>query len=71
MKDNFDVILITLGMTLGFIIIIMNLAGMWPCNIIYVLDKPLFYNSSSLMHQTANNFIEDSRYWLINLFRCN
>jgi len=71
MKNNFDVILITLGMTVGFIVIIMNLTGMWPCNIIYISDKPLFNNNSSLMQQTSNHFIDDTRYWLIHLFRCN
>jgi hypothetical protein len=71
MKFFFDVILITICMAVGFVVIIMNLTGMWPCNILYTVDKYPFTNNSSLTQQDSNNFIDYTRYWLINLFRCN
>ncbi len=62
--NNWDVILITSGMIFGFIVIVMNITGIWPCNILNAI-------------QTSNNENGFLEYftgwagWLHQLFRCS
>jgi hypothetical protein len=69
MANNLDVIAIALGMTIGFVIILMNLTGIWPCDLIHAIDSsPLVNNVNSIA--SINNLISDTHYWLAYLFRC-
>lgn len=70
MSNNWDVIAIALGMTIGFAIILMNFTGIWPCNIIYALDKSNLLDGIGVNHHIGNS-IGEIHYWLTYLFRCN
>ena len=37
-KRRWDVIIVTIGMIIGFIIIMMKLTGNWPCDIAQIMD---------------------------------
>ncbi len=70
MANNWDVIAVALGMTIGFTIILMNFTGIWPCNIIHALDKSEVLNEFKSTNSISNS-VGDIRYWLSYLFQCN
>jgi hypothetical protein len=72
MFRNFDVILVTIGLIIGFMVIVMHLTGIWPCNIINKIDKTSLnnFNIFSINEATYQNFIGDMHYLLANLFLC-
>ena len=39
---NFDVILVAVGLIVGFMVIVIHLTGIWPCSIINKIDKFIF-----------------------------
>ena len=69
--NNLDVILIGLGMTIGFCVILMHLTGMWPCQIIEGTGQ--FINVDTLQNsdEPISKFTYDMHYWLKGLFRCS
>lgn len=76
MKSKFefkhmDVIVIALAMTIGFCVILMNLTGMWPCQLLEATGQ--YYQVDTLQNSTEpiNKIIYDTHYSLKGLFRCS
>ncbi len=74
MKNNIDVYLVTMGMVIGFMVIIMHLTAIWPCSAMSKIDK-LFLSSNPAMGtlkigNKSLNVISEMHYLLTNLFRC-
>jgi|SRR3954453_16514708 hypothetical protein len=71
---NFDVILVAVGLIVGYMVIVIHLTGIWPCSIINKIDKSslnnLNLNVLSLNEETYQKFIDDMHYLLTNLFLC-
>ena len=70
MVKNWDIAVVVLSMIIGFAIVLMNFTGMWPCNIIQMLNNSPFtgyVNSKELL----SNTIGDIHYWLTYPFQCN
>ncbi len=73
MKNRVDVFLVTLGMIIGFTVILMHLTGLWPCNIIIKLDKISSVNHLNVPivgGETFKDFVEKAHFVLTNFFRC-
>lgn len=67
--SNVDVLIVTVGMIIGFSVILMHLTNSWPCNIINSYDK--LYKIRGHDSSGSNNFIDDMLYWLKGFFLCN
>ncbi len=83
MVKNWDIAVVVLGMIIGFAIVLINFTGMWPCNIIQMLNNSPFtgyVNSNELLsnftgyvnsNELLSNTIGDIHYWLTYPFQCN
>ena len=69
---NFDVILVAVGLIVGFMVIVIHLTGIWPCSIINKTNKSSLKNLNifSINEETFQKFIDDMHYLLTNLFLC-
>ena len=69
---NFDVILVAVGLMVGFMMIVIHLTGIWPCSIINKIDTSSLKNLNilSINEETYQKFIDDMHYLLTNLFLC-
>jgi hypothetical protein len=63
-----DVIFVALGMTVGFIVILMNLTDMWPCSIINAVNGSFLANNPIINSTTS--FMDGTHHLLTNLFQC-
>ena len=72
MKKNFDVVLVAIGLIIGFMVIVMHLTGIWPCNILNKINNSSLnkLNIFSINEESYQKFIDDMHYWLTNLFLC-
>ncbi len=72
MIKNFDVILVAIGLIVGFMVIVMHLTGIWPCNIINKINKTSLsnFNIFAINEEIYQKFIDDMHYLLTNLFLC-
>ena len=70
-SKHIDVILVGLGMTIGFCVILMNLTGMWPCQLLDATGNYINVDSLQNSDQPLNKIIYDMHYWLKDLFRCS
>ena len=72
MIKNFDVAIVAIGLIVGFMVIVMHLTGIWPCNIINKIDKSSLNNINvfSFNKESFQKFTDDMRYLLTNLFLC-
>jgi hypothetical protein len=69
MKGNgIDVILVALGMIIGFIVILMHLTDMWPCSIINAVNGSFLVNNHLINSTTS--FMGGTHHLLTNLFQC-
>jgi hypothetical protein len=83
MVKNWDIAVVALGMICGFAIVLMNFTGMWPCNIIHIVNKSPFTDyvaSNELLsnltdyvasNELLSNTIGEIHYWSTYLFRCS
>ena len=69
---NFDVILVAVGLIVGFMVIVIHLTGIWPCSIINGINKSSLKNLNifSINEETYQKSIDDMHYFLTNLFLC-
>ncbi len=67
--SNVDVLIVVMGMIIGFSVILMHLTHTWPCNMMNSYDK--LYKTRNHDSPGSNNFIDDMLYWLKGFFRCN
>ena len=69
---NFDVILVAVGLIVGFMVIVIHLTGIWPCSIINKIDKSSLNNLNifSINKETFQKFTDEMHYLLTNLFLC-
>ena len=67
--EGIDVILVALGMTIGFVVILMHLTGMWPCSIINTVDGSFLANNP-IINSTAAVFMDGTHHLLTSLFQC-
>jgi hypothetical protein len=65
-SKGWDVIFIASGMVFGFIVIVMNLTGMWPCNTLDVIQNSNTNSDNGLLVA-----LNGAASWLHQLFRCN
>jgi hypothetical protein len=70
-SNNLDVILIGLGMTVGFCIILMHLTGMWPCQLLNVTGNIIQVDKYQNSNEAIYQFTYEMHYWLKGLFRCS
>ena len=70
-SNNLDVILIGLGMTIAFCVILMNLTGMWPCQLIEASGNYINVDNLQNSEQPLNKFTHDMHHWLKGLFQCS
>ena len=72
MIKNFDVVLVAIGLIVGFIVIVMHLTGIWPCNILNKINNSSLnkLNIFSINEESYQKFIGDMHYLLTNLFLC-
>jgi hypothetical protein len=72
MIRNFDVVLVAIGLIVGFMVIVMHLTGIWPCSFINKIDKSSLSNLNifSLNKESFQKFTDDMHYLLTNLFLC-
>jgi hypothetical protein len=66
--EKIDVILVAVGMTVGFIIILMHLTDMWPCSILNIVNGSLVANNPIINSTTG--FMDGTHHLLTNLFQC-
>jgi hypothetical protein len=66
--EKIDVILVAVGMTVGFIIILMHLTDMWPCSILNTVNGSLVANNPIINSTTG--FMDGAHHLLTNLFQC-
>ncbi len=76
MKSKFefkyaDVIVVALAMTIGFSVILMNLTGLWPCQILEATGQ--YFQIDTLQNSTepVGKVMYDMHYSLEGLFRCS
>jgi len=69
---NFDIILVAVGLIVGFMVIVIHLTGIWPCSIINKINNSSLKNLNifSINEETYQKFIDDMHYLLTNLFLC-
>lgn len=67
-SKGIDVILVALGMTVGFVVILMNLTDMWPCSIINAVNGSFLVNHPIINSTTS--FMDGTHHLLTNLFQC-
>lgn len=67
-NGRIDVYLVAIGMIVGFVVILMNLTGMWPCSIINSVDGSFLANNP-IINSTAG-FMDGTHHVLTNLFQC-
>ncbi len=60
---RWDAILITIGMTIGFLIIMMKISGVWPCEII-----DFFGIQDNSCEKTFEQNINGIIQWIFNKF---
>ena len=74
MKNRIDVFLVTMGMIIGFIVIVMHLTDVWPCDAMNKFDKFFLLNNSNIgtlkIGNKSINIISETHYLLADLFRC-
>jgi hypothetical protein len=66
--EGIDVILVAVGMTVGFVVILMHLTGMWPCSILNTVNGS-FLTNNPLTNYTAS-LTDGTHHLLTNLFQC-
>jgi hypothetical protein len=66
-----DVVIVALAMTIGFCVILMNLTGLWPCQILEATGQ--HFQIDTLQNSTGA--IDKTIYYMHNsledLFRCS
>ncbi len=74
MKNRIDVFIVAMGMIIGFIVIIMHLTAVWPCEAMNKFDKFFIsHNSNTSTLKIGNkslNIISETHYLLSGLFHC-
>jgi hypothetical protein len=71
-SNGIDVILVALGMIIGFVVILMHLTDMWPCSMINAVNGSLngsFLANNPLVNSTTS-FMDGTHHLLTNLFQC-
>lgn len=78
MRKNVDILIVGLGMAIGFSVVLMHLTGLWPCSIINGFEKTFFttgiHNNSNTMQINYSNNTSSTNsliYYLKNFFRCS
>ena len=66
-----DVIIVALAMTIGFCVILMNLTGLWPCQILETTGQ--YFKIDTLQNSTGaiDKVMYDTHNSLQGLFRCS
>ena len=66
-----DVVIVALAMTIGFCIILMNLTGLWPCQILEATGQ--YFQIDTLQNSTkaVDKIMYDMHNSLEGLFRCS
>jgi hypothetical protein len=67
-NGRIDVYLVAIGMIVGFVVILMNLTGMWPCSIINSVDGSFLANNPII--NSTSGFMDGTHHVLTNLFQC-
>jgi hypothetical protein len=67
-NERIDVYLVAIGMTVGFVVILMNLTGMWPCSIINSVNGSFLPNNPII--NSTSGFMDGTHHLLTNLFQC-
>ena len=67
-NERIDVYLVAIGMIVGFVVILMNLTGMWPCAIINAVNGSFLVNNPIINSTTS--FMDGTHHLLTNLFQC-
>lgn len=75
MKNNIDILIVGLGMAIGFTVVIMHLTGFWPCSIINGIEKMAIPNNIKNISLSTNNAsgmknTNNMIYYLESFFRC-
>lgn len=63
-----DVILVALGMIVGFVVILMHLTDMWPCSIINAVNGSFLANNHIINSTTS--LMDGTHHLLTSLFQC-
>ena len=65
-----DVVIVALAMTIGFCVILMNLTGLWPCQILEATGQ--YFQIDTLQNSTSSidKIMYDMHNSLVGLFRC-
>jgi hypothetical protein len=65
-----DVVVVALAMTIGFCVILMNLTGLWPCQILEATGQ--YFQIDTLQNSTSSidKIMYDMHNSLVGLFRC-
>ena len=66
-----DVVIVALAMTIGFCVILMNLTGLWPCQILEATGQ--YFQIDTLQNSTGSidKIMYDLHNSLVGLFRCS
>ena len=67
-SKGIDVILVALGMIIGFVVILMHLTEMWPCSMINTVNGS-FLTINPVINSTTG-FMDGTHHLLTNLFQC-
>ncbi len=67
-SKGIDVILVALGMIIGFVVILMHLTEMWPCSMINAVNGS-FLTINPVINSTTG-FMDGTHHLLTNLFQC-
>jgi hypothetical protein len=65
-----DVVLIGLGMFIGFCVILMHLTGMWPCQLLSTSGSLVNIENFENAKDPLTAFGYDLHNWLLTFFRC-
>jgi len=66
-----DVVIVALAMTIGFCVILMNLTGLWPCQILQATGQYFQIDTMQNSTESIEKIMYDMHYYLEGLFRCN
>ena len=66
-----DVFIVALAMTIGFCVILMNLTGLWPCQILQATGQYFQIDTMQNSTESIEKIMYDMHYSLEGLFRCN
>ncbi|KAA2279532.1 hypothetical protein [Candidatus Nitrosocosmicus sp. SS] len=66
-----DVVLIGMGMFIGFCVILMHLTGMWPCQILSSTGNFVNIDNFQTAKDPFTSFAYASHQWLLGFFKCS